>query len=201
MKKYKTIAFDCFGTLAYISNPKHPYKQLLQRKSRESGDPRTVMTKPVTLWGAAQEFGIRMAPWELAMLEKDLEQELASIRLYPETREVLGQLFLAGYQIAVCSNLALPYAEPVKRLIGDLLGFQVWSFEVGALKPSPDIYASLLKRCDSTASETLMVGDSSTADYEGARALGLDALHLVRDTIIEHPWQIASMTGVIEALR
>jgi HAD superfamily hydrolase (TIGR01549 family) len=200
MTRYKTIAFDCFGTMAYIARPAHVFGALARRGVRGSVDPRKVMCYPWTLSQAARELRIAIEHDELAQMESALSEEVASITLYRETREVLTQLRNEGYQIAVCSNLALPYAAPVKELLGDLLDIEVWSFEVGALKPSPDIYSHLLARAGSRANETLMVGDSATADYEGARNSGIGALHLVREGAIAHPWQISSLTKVFPAL-
>lgn len=200
MTRYKTIAFDCFGTMAYIARPAHVFGALARRGIRGSVDPRMVMCFPWTLTQAAHELGIEIEADELAQMESALSEEVASITLYPETREVLTHLRDEGYQIAVCSNLALPYAKPVQAQLGDLLDIEVWSFEVGALKPSPDIYSALLARAASAAHETLMVGDSATADYAGARNSGLEALHLVREGVLDKPHQISALTGVLAAL-
>jgi HAD superfamily hydrolase (TIGR01549 family) len=155
------------------------------------------MCAPWTLSQAATSLGIDLATGELAELENLLAEEVASIQLFPETREVLAELKNQGFQIAVCSNLALPYAAPVQRLVGDLLDVEVWSFEAAALKPSFAMYGRLLESCGSGAEETLMVGDSLSADYEGAKAADIAALHLVRDSAPSHDEQISSLTGVL----
>ncbi|KWU23400.1 hypothetical protein AS149_37055 [Burkholderia cenocepacia] len=158
------------------------------------------MRHPWTLSQAALEMGVDIDASELQRLEADLLDELQSIVLYPETRTVLLALKDAGYQVAVCSNLALPYAAPVEALVGDLLDVRVWSFDAGATKPSPAIYQALLARGGTRAQETLMVGDSLAADYEGARAAGLHALHLVRDSAAVADGKVASLTEVVSSL-
>jgi HAD superfamily hydrolase (TIGR01549 family) len=155
------------------------------------------MCYPWSLAQAASELEIALSPAELQELEAQLLDETASIELYEETREVLTGLRSLGYRIAVCSNLALPYADPIEALVGDLLDIRVWSFQAGAIKPSPQIYERLLEQTGHTAAETLMVGDSLSSDYEGARAAGLSALHLVRDTVPVHDTQIRSLTEVL----
>jgi len=42
-------------------------------------------------------------------LHKDLDAELASIRLRPQIKELWSYLAESNYKIAICSNLALPY--------------------------------------------------------------------------------------------
>jgi HAD superfamily hydrolase (TIGR01549 family) len=194
---YKTIAFDCFGTLAYIGNPLNVFSKLARRSVSSRINPRLVMCAPWSLSQAATSLGVDLAACELAELEDLLAEEVASIQLFPETREVLAELKSRGFQIAVCSNLALPYAAPVQRLVGDLLDVEVWSFEAAALKPSFAMYGRLLESCGSTAAETLMVGDSLSADYEGAKAADIAALHLIRDSAPAHNEQISSLTGVL----
>lgn len=44
--------------------------------------------------------------------------------LYPDTLDALRRVRAAGVRIAAASNLALPYAAPLKALLGDLV--DVW---------------------------------------------------------------------------
>ena len=197
--KLKTIAFDCFGTLAYIARPAHVFSKLAKLGVRNGIDPRTVMRNPWPLSRAATELGIRLAPAEMAKLESELLAETESITLFPETREALTALKAAGYQVAVCSNLALPYAAPIEVLTGDLLDVRAWSYEVGAIKPDAAMYRALLERTGSTANEVLMVGDSRSADYDGARAAGIAALHLMRGQGVLQKGQISTLRDVVLA--
>jgi HAD superfamily hydrolase (TIGR01549 family) len=195
----KTIAFDCFGTLAYIARPTHVFSKLAKLSVRSGINPRTVMANPWSLSRAATELGVRATPAELQKLESELLAETESIALFPETREVLTGLKAAGYQVAVCSNLALPYAAPIEALLGDLLDVRAWSFEVGAIKPDAAMYQALLAKTGNTANEILMVGDSRSADYEGARAAGITAMHLMRGQSALHEGQISTLHGAFPA--
>ena len=91
---------------------------------------------------------------------------------YPDTATVLHALQRRGIRIAVVSNIAFNLRPAFERLgvLGDVDEF-VLSFEVGAVKPSPEIFQTALDRLGVAAQDTLMVGDSEEADG-GARALG-----------------------------
>ena len=98
----------------------------------------------------------------------------ASWMPYPDTAAVLGGLHRRGVRTAVVSNIAFdvrPAFEGIGRAC-DVDEF-VLSFEVGAVKPDPAIFAAALDRLGVPPERALMVGDSDEADG-GARALGCD---------------------------
>ena len=115
---------------------------------------------------------------ELRALETDLTAELASVRPIPGALGTLRALRRRGYRLAVASNLALPYAEPLRRLVGGLVDVECLSFEIGVFKPSESFYAQLCSRLACEPSEVLMVGDSLRNDRDGAVAAGLNARHI-----------------------
>jgi HAD superfamily hydrolase (TIGR01509 family) len=96
----------------------------------------------------------------------------ASWAPYPDTAAVLGGLPRRGIKSAVVSNIAFDVrpAFDAIGIAGDVDAF-VLSFEVGAIKPDPAIFAAALDRLGVPAENALMVGDSDEADG-GARALG-----------------------------
>lgn len=192
------VFFDAFGTLCDIRIKRRPFAQLAQfspdrRRARE-----LVMTRALSLRDAAHELHVQGV--DLAKLEEELETELASIELYPETIEVLEALGAAGFRIGIVSNLAAPYAEPLLRLLPFAPDAHAWSFEVGHLKPDPRIFWSMCEQLGVTASEALMVGDTITDDYEGALASGLHALHLNRRGRENHPQVAATIRTLAEVL-
>lgn len=170
----KAVAFDAFGTLVEIADERRPYVQIA-RASR-GGVLALSITRPLDLAAFADLCGVEPClEWSA-----DLEAELASIRPFAESRAVLVALRRAGYRIALASNLALPYAAPLKALFADLVDDACLSFEVGAAKPDPAFYRALFLQLGCAATEILMVGDSWRSDYEGATGAGLQALHLDR---------------------
>ena len=96
----------------------------------------------------------------------------ASWTPYPDTAAVLTGLHRRGVRVAVVSNIAFDLRPAFAALgVFDDVDEYVLSFEVGAVKPNPEIFQTALTRLGVDASETLMVGDSEEADG-GARALG-----------------------------
>lgn len=104
--KTSAVIFDAFGTLVEIRQPKHPFRQLLREGRRQgrlprADDIRTIMTRCLSLSEAALSFGIRISPSQLAFLDQCLEEELASIRPYPDAVEAVGLLQAAGVRLAM----------------------------------------------------------------------------------------------------
>lgn len=91
---------------------------------------------------------------------------------YPDTAQTLKLLRDNGIPIAVISNIAWDVRPCFARAgIENLVNEYVFSFEVGAMKPDPEIFRLTCKRLDVEPSGALMVGDSVEADG-GATAIG-----------------------------
>jgi HAD superfamily hydrolase (TIGR01509 family) len=91
---------------------------------------------------------------------------------YPDTAAVLAGLHRRGIRTAVVSNIAFDVRDAFRAIgVADDVDEFVLSFEVGAVKPQPEIFHAALSRVGVDASEALMVGDSEEADG-GARAVG-----------------------------
>lgn len=91
---------------------------------------------------------------------------------YPDTGSVLKSLHANGIPVAVVSNIAFDIRPAFAhrgwdRYVADF----TLSFEVGAVKPNPAIFRSVLDRLGVASERALMVGDSQEADG-GATALG-----------------------------
>ena len=99
---------------------------------------------------------------------------------FADTIPVLRELKAQGLRIVVLSNIGLDIREHL--LTHGLAGFVdacVLSYEVGVVKPNPEIFRRALDRLEVPAAETLMVGDSWRHDG-GAAALGIRSLILPR---------------------
>ena len=94
----------------------------------------------------------------------------ASWTPYPDTTATLNGLREAGVKTAVVSNIAFDL-RPAFAAAHTAADEYVLSFEVGAIKPDPAIFATALTRLGVDPADALMVGDSEEADG-GARALG-----------------------------
>ena len=181
----KAIVFDAYGTLVDITDRRRPYAKLLQALTATGripceSDAARLMSAPVGLAGTAHMFGVELPASILAPIEQDLFAELASVMLYPDTIRTMASLRQVGIKIGVCSNLAAPYAIPVKTLLPLPLDAYAWSFEVGAIKPDSAMYRLVCEMLACAPQEILFVGDRLDADYHGPRGVGMRSVHLVR---------------------
>ena len=122
-------------------------------------------------------------------------------RVYPEVPDVLQALRARGLRLAVVSNFdtRLP---PLLDALGLAAFFDavVCSGEAGAAKPDGAIFARALAALGVEASEALHVGDSREADYEGARAAGIEALLVDRDADVHPAGTIPDLRGILDFL-
>lgn len=184
------VIFDVFGTLIHIHEKRNPHLQLLRYGRRQGVSPRTehlhmFMTRELDWEEAAHALGIRAGYVKLHSLNRLLEEELASMTLYPDALQAIAMLREGGVKIGLCSNLASGYGPTVRQLLPglDAYGF---SYEIGAMKPNPIIYQSVCRDQGVQPGQQLwgdrvvMIGDSIKCDRDGAKAAGLAGYHLNR---------------------
>lgn len=181
----KAIVFDAYGTLVTIQDARRPYKRLLEalgNAGRVPGgdDAARIMSSACAFSHVPRLLGTTLAEAQMAALERDLQAELRSISLFPDVTGSLAALRRAGFKLAVCSNLAQPYAAPIKKLLPELDAY-AWSFEIGAIKPDPKIYHEVAAMLQLETREILFVGDSIQSDYLGPQKIGMRSLHLARN--------------------
>ena len=112
---------------------------------------------------------------------------------------MLTSLRERGVVLAVVSNFD-------SRLIPLLDGLGLAAFfdavvcsgEAGAAKPDGAIFTHALAVLGVEASEALHVGDNPEADYDGARAAGLEALLVDRGAAANHTGVITDLGGILE---
>lgn len=185
MTTRKAVIFDAFGTLVKIHEETHPYRQILklgikQGRRPRPDDIRTIMSGHVGLRDAAKLFGIEVDQGKMIDLELMLERELASIEPFEDGLKAVRVLQDAGYQVAVCSNLALPYGAVVDRLFPTLDGYG-YSFEIGSMKPDRAIYTATADQMSLDLDQCVMIGDSLQCDREGPNLHGIQGNYLNRD--------------------
>jgi len=205
LAKVQAVVFDVFGTLAEITVKSRAYAKLFRYfavsgRLREAGDSARVMSSNVPFADLPTLFGVNVSPTILGAWEADLKTELSSIILRPDARECLTALRARGYKIGLCSNLTMPYAEPVIRLLPFELDAYGWSFEVGAVKPDPAIYQSVCTKLNCSPELVLMVGDTLLADHTGPRATGMLGYHLSRKAPSPVPESVKSLLDILPLL-
>jgi len=91
-----------------------------------------------------------------------------------EVHTVIPGLRNAGYILGVVSNRDKPYQDVIDTLgMRDYFHFSLAAGEVKSWKPDPEIFYAALERTDTTAQETIYIGDNFFADIVGARRAGL----------------------------
>lgn len=90
-----------------------------------------------------------------------------------ETKHLIKELKAAGYRLYVLSNMSKEFIEYLRGLpvYKDFDG-EVVSCELGAIKPEPLIFETLLSRYSLEASETMFIDDRQT-NLNGAIAFGI----------------------------
>jgi HAD superfamily hydrolase (TIGR01493 family) len=173
----RAVAFDAFGTLVHIGRKRHPFERLIRRARDRAQALPSPMAQPIGLADYAVVLGLPHPDAELAMLD----DELATIAPYPDTMDALRRVRETGVRVAVASNLALPYAAPLKALLGNLVDVWHFSFDAGVIKPDGAFYGGLTARLECDASELLMVGDTWRDDIVGAVEAGSRARWIDRE--------------------
>jgi putative hydrolase of the HAD superfamily len=115
-----------------------------------------------------------------ALVDRDRELHFASARLYDDAIPFLNRLRSAGIKIAIVSNCG-EHTRPLLAELGmtALVDVLILSCEVGAAKPSAEIFLRALGQLEVTASAALFVDDQA-AFCAGGAALGISAVQIVR---------------------
>lgn len=198
----KLVIFDLFGTLVKYGVQHHPFRKLL-KWARDTGrcprvyDARTLMTVDGKLPDLVSALDIIAPDWLLEQTQMLIDEELASLELYPDVAPTLSALARRGIPLAVCSNLASPYGIVLERLLGNYEFIRFLSYQLGCIKPEPQIYQAITKLAQLDPDKCLFIGDTLLADYQGPRQFGMQASHLVRG-IPSSASSINSLLNVLE---
>lgn len=179
------VIFDLYGTLIQFGVKLHPYRRILQWAREQGRSPRpddarglmTLSGDPIDVFSS---MGIFPPEYLITQLHADIEQELSSLKLFEDVVPTLNQLSIWNIPMAVCSNLASPYGAVLERLLPGVPFLRCLSYEVGYIKPEPEIYQWIVNRAAINPARCLFVGDTLLADYEGPRTFGFNARHLIR---------------------
>ncbi|MBI4440965.1 HAD family hydrolase [Candidatus Woesearchaeota archaeon] len=198
----KAVVFDLYGTLLSIQQETRPYHQLfcdLGLTATEAYAARyACLTENLSLDALVQRFRPNCS---LASYEAAVQQEVASVALYPESMDVLRFLCNLGLPLGLVSNLATPYKEPFYRLgLGDMIATQVFSCDVGTLKPEPLIYEKTLALLNMHPQHVLFVGDKQRNDVDGPLTAGMHAVLLDRQNKSSYVPRIETLRGLTSCL-
>lgn len=120
--------------------------------------------------------------WPVERVDEFVERFFAGDRVDEKLVQLIHMLRAGGYRVGLLSNAPpgrASGASPAGRWGMDgLFDAQVFSYQVGALKPHPCTYRAILAALGVEAHEALFV-DDSPANVEGAKAVGITAVRFV----------------------
>jgi HAD superfamily hydrolase (TIGR01509 family) len=130
----------------------------------------------------AGRFGKVVPPDGIPQFEEILRRERHNLALYNDVERTLTALKELGFDIGLISNLWGFPEEEIFHMsgFGGHFSHRIYSFEVGARKPEPEIFIEACKRFGVQPNECLMVGDHPEADVKGAMSVGMNAVLIDR---------------------
>ncbi|MEO0198276.1 MAG: HAD family hydrolase [candidate division WOR-3 bacterium] len=102
---------------------------------------------------------------------------------FPGAIETLIKLKSAGFRLAIISNIDNEIIEPVLKKLGiyEIFELIVTSEELGYGKPAKEIFQYTLNKLGISPDNAIFIGDSLTNDVEGAKNMGIEAIHFGKD--------------------
>lgn len=211
MKEIKLVLLDLYGTLIYSPKKINTYLNLFKETNiitynqiKEARD--IALTNN---FNNLEEYLEKLKEKEiiqtynkenLKFYENSLKEEISSIKLFPETKEVLQELKNRNKFLGLISNLASPYKKPVYDLgINQYFDRIIFSCDVKIVKPNPRIYSKINEEYNIINKNVLMVGDNEQNDFLIPKALGMNAFLLKRkNKENKEKYHISSLTQIFE---
>lgn len=123
-------------------------------------------------------FGLKNEPLAKTMGDEYLDRTPRKNGLFPGTLDLLRELRpLHGMHI-ITNGFELTQATKLRSSgLHGLFDHVITSESAGAGKPDQRIFSKAMKLAQADPAESLMIGDSISADMDGARAVGMDQVH------------------------
>lgn len=157
-----------FENLAKLGIPDEEARQVVI-KSGEMKQYKTGRLSDDQFWTwAINEWGLNKSPQEL------IELFLSGYETDDRVVDIVKKVRANGYKSLVCSNNFPARVNGLQQKFHFLENFDttVFSYEVGATKPSEIIFSELIKRAGVPA-ETIVFSDDNPANLTGAQSLGI----------------------------
>jgi HAD superfamily hydrolase (TIGR01509 family) len=179
----EAVIFDLYGTLIRLDRDTSPYLRLARLVRPD--DPRDVVQRSLLIdtRGIGDFAGLLGAPAPSGIedLDADLRRDLQTARVFEDVAETLTGLRGRGLRLGLISNLASPYKEPFyQHGLAAYFDVTLFSCDAGLCKPEPEAFLRTARELGVSPANAVMVGDSRRSDYDGARAVGMEAVLLRR---------------------
>jgi HAD superfamily hydrolase (TIGR01662 family) len=129
-----------------------------------------------------KHFKIPISREKIDFLVKHFNESAARFSLYDDAVKVLKHFKAKGAKLALISN-CMSFEERVfsgTKNIEHFFDVLVYSYEVGAVKPSKIMFETALKKINLPKEKIVMVGDSLSSDIRPAKSLGLKTILIDR---------------------
>jgi putative hydrolase of the HAD superfamily len=108
-------------------------------------------------------------------------------RIPPQNLATIAALRAAGFRLGLVSNAdAMEVAAWANSPLDGLFDSQVFSCDVGCVKPQPEIFTRCCEALGVPASQCFFVGDGGSDELMAARALGMSTVFM--SGILEELW-------------
>lgn len=200
----KGLIFDLYDTLIHIETKTNPFKFFLHQLVIDQQNYREIRAKLMTknyisINELGQELGIT-TPDVIKKTEELIKQEIDSTTPFSESFEVL-EILRKKYQMYLVSNVMSKYKKPYMGLNLDrFLDKAYFSCDIGLKKPHAEIFEMVLKENNLRVNEVIMIGDSYSSDYVGAKSIGIESILIDRRNLNEVPKNINKVSNLEELL-
>lgn len=228
---FEVISFDCYGTLIdweagilaamqpviarheLVSSAEDVLRAYARAESAvEAGaylPYREVLRR--TFAGMAKDLGFAPQADEL----ETLVEALPSWQPFPDTVAGLRALAAAGFRLAIISNVDDDLFRATAAALAVPFEAVITAASVGCYKPSEAIFERALARLGVAPSRVLHCAQSRYHDIATARRLGLQTVHVVRDSgrggvsatpelddeqIVEADWTVPDLAALVRLL-
>lgn len=200
----KAVIFDLYGTLIRLDRDTSPYLRLARLVRPDN--PREVVERSLLINSRGLgDFAARLgvpAPSGIEGLDADLQRDLQTARVFEDAVETLAGLRGGGLRLGLISNLAAPYKEPFfKHGLAAYFDVTLFSCDAGLRKPEPEVFLRTARGLGVSPENAVMVGDSRRSDYDGAKAVGMEAVLLRRSGEIRGERSIKSLGELTGEIR
>ncbi len=125
--------------------------------------------------------GVDVPPTTASQIWQRVREIPYDMALFADVVEVLPRLRSTGYTTGIITNMNKSGLQLAKEMNLDAYAdFVVTSGDVGQGKPHSPIYLAALALANADASEAIHVGDSISADVEGAMVAGIRPVYMNR---------------------
>ncbi len=174
--KVKVVAFDAFDTtVVYKKDPSTKWKwaygllfnntDIAHDEARKRN--RYAMTQNISFFDLAElvkQTYDNISHDDITSIYNTLQQELSTMKLYPDTTPTIQALQNKWYKIALISNLWKAYWEKLDTMLPPL-DMKWYSYEIWYQKPDKEIFQYIADTMWVQLSEILMIGNHGKHDF------------------------------------